>query len=76
MLERNLKEAYTFKNSWEFLVIGIIVILYGVLAFFFYKKRKGVSFMTRSPISISISIASLGIDSVINTLIFGKFKIG
>lgn len=68
---------YVFLHSWEPLIfIGIIALAYGLTALYFYISRNKVSFMTRSPLTIAISLLTLCIDSIINTLIFSEITIG
>lgn len=57
-------------------MIAFIVGIYGLSALYFFISRHKVQFMTRSPVTVAISIVTLGIDSILNTLIFSENQVG
>ena len=66
-----------YSYWWEpWIIMAVIALFYGLAAFYFYSSRKKVSFMTRSPTLIAISLITLGVDSIINTLIFSRIEVG
>ena len=68
---------FVYGNDWEpYVIMGAIGLFYGAAAIYFYKQRNKVSFMTRSPMTVSISLFLLGLDSIFNTLIFSSVTIG
>ena len=70
-------DSYVYYYAWEpWVIMGCIALCYGLAALYYFNSRHAVSFMTRSPLLIAISLVSLGIDSIINTLIFSRIEIG
>jgi len=62
---------------WEpWVTIAAVLAVYGIAALYFFRQRKKVSFMTRSPITIAISVLFLAIDCVLQTLIFSQITLG
>ena len=62
---------------WEtYIIIAAIGAVYFISAFYFYTQRNKVSFLTRSPITVCISLTMLGIDSILNTFIFSDITWG
>ena len=57
-------------------MIGCLAALFLAAAFYFYKQRKKISFLTRSPLTVTLSLIILGIDSVLTTLIFSGVYLG
>ena len=69
--------SYVFSAFWQiYFMLGFLTIVYVASASYFYCKRNQVQFMTRSPITLAISILTLGVDSILNTLIFSRLNIG
>ena len=70
-------DSYVYNYKWEpWVIMGCIALCYGLAALYYFNSRHAVSFMTRSPLLIAISLLSLGVDSIINTLIFSSIEIG
>lgn len=66
-----------YRFYWEpWLVIGIIGFVYCSAAFYFYRQRNKVSFLTRSPLTVAMSLIFLATDSVVNTFIFSEINLG
>ena len=57
-------------------MIGFLSVLYSAAAFYFYKQRDKVSFLTRSPLSVTVSLFLLGTDSILNTVIYSGWHLG
>lgn len=57
-------------------MIVLLFVIYTSGSIYFYVSRKKVSFMTRSPITVSISLFMLGADSIINTFIYSDMQYG
>ena len=55
---------------------AILVIVYSLATLYFYRQRNKVSFLTRSPLTVTLSLFLLGLDSVLNTLIFSGVYLG
>ena len=76
----HLKEndlSFVFRADWVACVtIAVIGSIFIACSFYFYKNRKKVSFMTRSPLTVSISLILLGCDCALNTLIYSGIKVG
>lgn len=69
--------SYVYRYTWlPYMVMGITMLVYGLSAIYFYASRYKVSFMTRSPLTTAIGVLALGIDSILNTLIFSEITIG
>ena len=54
---------------------GVAVIFF-VAAFYFYRQRDKVSFLTRSPLAVTLSLFMLGVDAMLNTLQFSSIRKG
>lgn len=68
---------YVYRtNITAYVVIAIIAVVYVGAAFYFYTQREKVSFLTRSPLTVALSLFFLGLDSILNTLIFSGIRIG
>ena len=71
-------ESYVYDPDQKWLVyvvIGVISALYIISSLFYYLNRNKVSFMTRSPLTVSLSLLFLGADSILNTLIFSGIEL-
>lgn len=64
------------SNITAYIVIAAIGAVYTAAAFYFYTQRDKVSFLTRSPLTITLSLILLGIDSIMNTFIFSGIRVG
>ena len=72
----NNSESYVYREVWPaYIVIGLISALYVTSSLYYYINRNKVSFMTRSPLTVSLSLLFLGADSVLNTLILSGNEI-
>ena len=71
-----VKPASTSVGPSISCIAGIIFIIFASAAFYFYRQRNKVSFMTRSPLTIALSLFLLGTDAVLNTLIFSGIQMG
>ena len=58
------------------MIIFCVAVLYFSAGIYFYRQRGKVSFLTRSPITVTISLFVLGLDSIMNTLIFSEINWG
>ena len=68
---------YVYDIEWlAFIVIIVIAVVYLGAAIYFYTQRENVSFLTRSPITVALSLFLLGIDSILNTLIYSGTHLG
>ena len=74
---RNNSHSYVYSNVWEaYAVIGICIFLYTFFSMCFFRNRNKMSYMTRSPLTVSLSLVMLGADTVTNTLIFSGQELG
>ena len=72
----NNSGSYVYAEVWPaYIVIGLISALYVTSSLYYYINRNKVSFMTRSPLTVSLSLLFLGADSVLNTLILSGNEI-
>lgn len=72
-----MHQSYVYNQIWEPYVIMIVIsALYGIAAIYFFKQRNKVSFLTRSPITVALSLFLLGLDSIMQTLIFSNITLG
>ena len=75
-LEEN-DASFVYTWIWEtYLIIAGIAAIYFISAIYFYAQRNKVSFLTRSPITVCISLTMLGCDSILNTFIFSEITWG
>ena len=66
-----------YDDYWKsYLTIGVLAIIYSAAAFYFYTQRNKISFLTRSPLCVTLSLFMLGTDSILNTLIFSGAYLG
>ena len=66
-----------YGPNWQaYIVIAILLAICLGSALNFYRSRNQVSYMTRSPLTASLSMVFLGADTVTNTLIFSGINIG
>lgn len=66
-----------YDDYWKgYLTIGVLGAIYSAAAFYFYTQRNKISFLTRSPLSVTLSLFMLGTDSILNTLIFSGTYLG
>ena len=69
--------SWVFDTNWiTYLMIGVLFLIYASGSIYFFVQRKKVSFMTRSPITVSISLFLLGADSILNTLSYSSVQYG
>ena len=57
-------------------MIGLLAFIYSLAAFYFYRQREKISFLTRSPLMVTTSLFMLGTDSILNTVIFSGVYLG
>ena len=76
----NFKKSYhsfVYDDAWQpYVVMGAVGLCYGSAAVYFYANRSRVVFLTRSPSTVAIGLICLGIDSVLNTLLFSELTLG
>ena len=74
---RHNTESFVFDRDWVvYLVMAALFVNYMIGSSYFFFNRNKISFMTRSPLTVAISLFLLGADAICNTLIYSDITAG